>query len=200
MRYPPEETAAKHKRILNEASRLFRSRGFDGVGVAEIMKSADLTHGAFYAHFPSKDALVAEAGVAALGEIGRRVARAAATDSPREAFIARYLSEEHRDDPAKGCALAAFGSDMSRQPEAVRDAFTEEFRHLVDTVATGLDWPDDTDSRKSSLQLISALVGAMVLARAMTDRRLSGEILSAAQEQLGGGKPQRAKRAAKKAK
>lgn len=200
MRYPPEETAAKHKRILKEASRLFRERGFDGVGVAEIMKTADLTHGAFYAHFPSKDALVAEAGVAALGEIGRRVARAAEKDSPREAFIARYLSEEHRDDPANGCALAAFGSDMSRQPEAVRDTFTEEFGRLVDTVATGLDWPDDSDPRRSSLQLISTLVGAMVLARAITDRRLSREILSAVHEQLGGGKPQGARRPRKKAK
>lgn len=200
MRYPPEETAAKHKRILNEASRLFRERGFDGVGVAEIMKTADLTHGAFYAHFPSKDALVAEAGVAALGEIGRRVARAASADSPREAFIGRYLSEEHRDNPASGCALAAFGSDMARQPEAVRDAFTEEFGHLVDTVATGLNWPDGADPRKGSLQLISALVGAMVLARAMTDRRLSREILSAVHEQLRGGEPQGVRRPRKKAK
>jgi TetR/AcrR family transcriptional repressor of nem operon len=200
MRYPPEETAVKHERILNEASRLFRERGFDGVGVAEIMKTADLTHGAFYAHFPSQDALVAEAGVAALGEIGRRVARAAGTDSPREAFIGRYLSEEHRDRPGNGCALAAFGSDMTRQPVAVRDAFTEEFGRLVDTVAAGLDWPDDADPRKSALQLVSTLVGAMILSRAVTDRRLSREILSTAHEHLGGGKAQGAKRPGKKSK
>jgi TetR/AcrR family transcriptional regulator, transcriptional repressor for nem operon len=200
MRYPREETAAKHERILNEASRLFRERGFDGVGVAEIMKTADLTHGAFYAHFPSKDALVAEAGVAALGEIGRRLARAAESDSPRESFLGRYLSEEHRNDPGNGCALAAFGSDMARQPEAVREAFTEEFRRLVDTVGGGLDWPDDADSRKSALQLISTLVGAMILARAVTDRRLSRNILAAAREHLGGGKAQGAKRRGKKSK
>lgn len=200
MRYPPEETAAKHERILKEASRLFRERGFDGVGVAEIMKTAHLTHGAFYAHFPSKDALVAEAGVAALGEIKHRVALAAGIDSPRKFFIGRYLSEEHRDDPATGCALAAFGSDMARQPEAVRDAFTEEFGDLADTLATGLDWPEGADPRKASLQLMSTLVGAMVLARAMSDRRLSREILSAAHEQLGGGKAQGTKLPGKKAK
>jgi TetR/AcrR family transcriptional regulator, transcriptional repressor for nem operon len=200
MRYPAEETAAKHERILKEASRLFRERGFDGVGVAEIMQTADLTHGAFYAHFPSKDALVAEAGVAALGEIGRRVARAAETDSPLEAFVGRYLSEDHRDRPGNGCALAAFGSDMVRQPEAVREAFTEEFGRLVDTVASGLDWPDDADPRKSALQLISTLVGTMILSRAVTDRQLSREILSAAHEHLGGSKVQGAKPRGKKSK
>jgi TetR/AcrR family transcriptional regulator, transcriptional repressor for nem operon len=200
MRYPPEETAAKHERILNEASRLFRERGFDGVGVAEIMKTADLTHGAFYAHFPSKDALVAEAGVAALGEIERRVARAAETDSPLEAFVGRYLSEDHRDRPGNGCALAAFGSDMVRQPEAVREAFTEEFERLVDTLANGLDWPDDADPRKSALQLISTLVGTMILSRAVTNRQLSREILSAAHEQLRGGESQRGGRTRKKEK
>jgi TetR/AcrR family transcriptional repressor of nem operon len=200
MRYPPEETAAKHERILKEASRLFRERGFDGVGVAEIMKTAELTHGAFYAHFASKDALVAEAGVAALGEIKRLVALAGETEFPREFFIGRYLSEEHRDDPASGCALAAFGSDMARQPETVRDAFTKEFGHWVDTLAAGLDWPEGADPRKASLQLISTLVGAMVLARAMSDRRLSREILSAAHEQLRDGKARGAKRPGKKAK
>jgi TetR/AcrR family transcriptional repressor of nem operon len=200
MRYPPEETAAKHERILNEASRLFRERGFDGVGVAEIMKTADLTHGAFYAHFPSKDALVAEAGVAALGEIERRVARAAETDSPLEAFVGRYLSEDHRDRPGNGCALAAFGSDMVRQPEAVREAFTEEFERLVDTLANGLDWPDDADPRKSALQLISTLVGTMILSRAVTNRQLSREILSAAHEQLRGGESRRGGRTRKKEK
>lgn len=200
MRYPPEETAAKHERILNEASRLFRERGFDGVGVAEIMKTADLTHGAFYAHFPSKDALVAEAGVAALGEIERRVARAAEADSPRESFLGRYLSEDHRNDPGHGCALAAFGSDMARQPEAARNAFTAEFRRLIDTVGGGLDWPQDADHRKSALQLISTLVGAMILSRAVTDRPLAREILSAANEQLGGAKGKGAKRPRKKSK
>ena len=200
MRYPPEETAAKHERILHEASRLFRERGFDGVGVAEIMQSADLTHGAFYAHFPSKDVLIAEAGVAALGEIGRRVARAADADSPRERFLERYLSEEHRNDPGNGCALAAFGSDMGRQPEGVRDAFTAGFRRLIDTVGGGLDWPDGADPRKSALQLISTLVGAMILSRAVIDGRLSREILSAANEQCSGPKAKGAKGSSKKTK
>lgn len=200
MRYPPEETAAKHERILAEASRLFRERGFDGVGVAEIMKTADLTHGAFYAHFPSKEALVSEASIAALGEVGRRVARAVQTGSPREAFLKRYLSEEHRNDPGNGCALAAFGSDIARQPDAVRDAFTAEFQRVVDTIATGLDWPEGADPRKASLQLMSTLVGAMILSRAVTDRGLTREILSAAHEQLAAGKGQSGKRPAKKAK
>lgn len=199
MRYPPEETAAKHERILKEASRLFRERGFEGVGVAEIMKTSDLTHGAFYAHFPSKEALVAEAGVAALSEIERRVARAAQSGSPRESFLRRYLSDEHRDNPGGGCALAAFGSDMGRQPEGVRTAFTEEFQRLIATVGHGLDWPEGADTRKSALQLISTLVGTMVLSRAVTDRALSREILSAANDLLRG-QPKHLRRARKKSK
>ncbi|HEV8645778.1 MAG TPA: helix-turn-helix domain-containing protein [Burkholderiales bacterium] len=180
MRYPAVETAAKHERILREASRLFRERGFDGVGVAEIMKAADLTHGAFYAHFPSKEALIAEAGAAAIADTTRHLTVAVQTEDPRQTFIERYLSEEHRDSPGYGCALAAFGGEMSRQTESVRSAFTDQFERMVDTLAAGLDWPAGEDARRATLHLMGTLVGAMVLSRAVNDDRLARDILAAA--------------------
>src|SRR5215831_12863322 len=100
MRYPASQTAKKHERILKEAARLFRERGFDGAGVVEIMKAAGLTHGAFYAHFPSKEALQAEAVECALGQSDCLIdALTAETSDPKRAFLDSYLSAAHRDHP-----------------------------------------------------------------------------------------------------
>src|SRR5579864_8406171 len=100
MRYPASQTAERHEKILQEAARLFRERGFDGAGVAEIMTAAGLTHGAFYAHFPSKEALEAEAVECAFAQSGRRVyALTAEARDKKQAFLDEYLSAAHRDDP-----------------------------------------------------------------------------------------------------
>src|SRR5271156_369526 len=115
MRYPASETAEKHKRILTEAARLFRERGFDGAGVADIMQAAGLTHGAFYAHFPSKDALEAEAVEQAFAQSDRKIYKLTANaDDPKSAFLDSYLSVAHRDHPGSGCAIATLGPEVAR--------------------------------------------------------------------------------------
>jgi TetR/AcrR family transcriptional regulator, transcriptional repressor for nem operon len=110
MRYSASQTTKKHEKILKEAARLFRERGFDGAGVAEIMKAAGLTHGAFYAHFASKEALEAEAVERAFVQSDNRIyALTANTRDPKRVFLDNYLSAAHLDHPGSGCVIAALG-------------------------------------------------------------------------------------------
>ena len=119
MRYPASQTAKKHERILKEAARLFRARGFDGAGVAEIMKAAGLTHGAFYAHFASKEALEAEAVERAFAQSDTRIyALTTNTRDPKRAFLDSYLSAGHRDHPGSGCVIGALGPEIARDSSA----------------------------------------------------------------------------------
>ena len=114
MRYPAKETAAKHDRIIREASRLFRERGFENVSVGEVMKAAGLTHGAFYAHFGSKQELQ-KAAVACGQELSANRARAyGTTKKGRQEYAVRYISPRHRDNPGDGCTMAALASEVAR--------------------------------------------------------------------------------------
>src|SRR5580692_7391099 len=125
MRYPVEETAAKHERIVKEASRLFRERGFENVTVGEVMKAAGLTHGAFYAHFDSKQELQ-EAAVAYGQELSAGRARSyGATKKGRQAYADRYLSPRHRDNPSDGCTMAALGQEVARSTPELKAAFEQ---------------------------------------------------------------------------
>jgi TetR/AcrR family transcriptional repressor of nem operon len=131
MRYPAEETAEKHERILDAASRLVRERGFDGIGVAELMKEAGLTHGAFYAHFESKEAMAAAALDRALADM-LKLADFAISEGgdPLAAFANAYLTTKHRDNPGHGCAMATLGADVGRRGERVRRTFTTRVASL----------------------------------------------------------------------
>ena len=112
MRSPASQTTKKHEKILKEAARLFRERGFDGAGVAEIMKAAGLTHGAFYAHFASKEALEAEAVERVFAQSDNRIyALSANARDPKRVFLDNYLSAAHRDHPGSGCVIAALGPE-----------------------------------------------------------------------------------------
>jgi TetR/AcrR family transcriptional repressor of nem operon len=184
MRYPANETAEKHEQILNEAARLFRERGFAGAGVAEIMKAAGLTHGAFYAHFPSKGELAAEAVARAFAQSEDRI-YASATDAtdPRRAFLDSYLSSAHRNHPGQGCAIAALGPEIARDP-AVRGPFTKEVKRMIARMAERFGWRNEEGSRRDAIHLLSATVGALILARAVDDPVLSDEILSSVHESL----------------
>lgn len=179
MRYPADETAAKHERILEEASRLFRERGFAGAGVAEVMKAAGLTHGAFYAHFASKEALAAEVAANAVAESRRLMASSAQGDTPQATYLRSYLSRTHRGEPGTGCAMAAFGSDMARQPESVRDAYTAELSRFFDEMGPVLAarYTEPAARRAEAIRLLSTLVGALTLARGVNDDDLAQEIL-----------------------
>ena len=134
MRYPAEETAEKHQRILTAAARLFREQGFDGVTVGQIMQATGLTHGPFYNHFASKEALMAESTLH--GSEHSRVALDAASASPEamRQYVRDYVSTAHRDAPGDGCLLAALAGDVRKQP-AVRPAFTFHLKTIIGKLA-----------------------------------------------------------------
>jgi len=184
MRYPARETAEKHEQILNAAARLFRERGFAGAGVAEIMKAAGLTHGAFYAHFPSKGELAAEAVARTFTQSEDRIYASAgdATD-PKRAFLDSYLSSAHRNRPGEGCAIAALGPEIARDP-AVRGPFTKEVKRMIARMAERFGCRNEEESRRDAIHLLSAAVGALILARAVDDPALSDEILSSVHESV----------------
>jgi TetR/AcrR family transcriptional regulator, transcriptional repressor for nem operon len=184
MRYPASETAEKHANILKEAARLFRECGFEGAGVAEIMEAAGLTHGAFYAHFPSKGALEAEAVEHAFAQSDRRIyALTAQVSDKKQAFLDNYLGAAHRDHPGSGCAIAALGPEIARD-SAARKPFTVCVKHIIEEMAGRFRWKRKSAARRNAIHLLSAAVGALVLARAVDDPRLSDEILESVRDSL----------------
>lgn len=181
MKASREQAAASRERILGVASRRFRERGFDGVGVAELMHDAGLTHGGFYGHFGSKDQLMAEACAHALSVSVQRWQRLAASGAgtPVARLARSYLSARHRDDPGTGCVLATLGADVARRPAAMRHAITGGLRSLVDILANVVAGRTKAARRRKALALYASMIGAMVLARAVDDDALSKEILDA---------------------
>ncbi|MCW2249008.1 TetR/AcrR family transcriptional repressor of nem operon [Azospirillum fermentarium] len=191
MKVSKEKAAENRAAIVTAAGRLFRERGFDKVGVAEITKAAGLTHGGFYGHFASKDALAAEACEAAFAEsLDRLPADEASAEGALAAFLTRYLSERHRDHPEAGCPMAAFAGEMARLDPAVQDRFGAGVERFFAAVAARLPadgGAGDAGRRARAIAIVSALVGGMALARATarTGPELSLEILDALRTQLG---------------
>ncbi|MFG2147193.1 TetR/AcrR family transcriptional regulator [Streptomyces sp. NPDC048696] len=181
------EAQQHRQQVIDHTSRLIREKGADQVSVPQAMAAAGLTHGGFYRHFSSKDDLVVQALQAAFAERREamdRLAEAAPSDrSGRAEFLARYLSDLHRDNPGGGCAAAALAADATRaEPGApIRTAFTQGLRDLVDGFQ---QLGGDTDDRGTVLVELSTLVGAILLARASDDPDLSHEILTAARRHL----------------
>jgi TetR/AcrR family transcriptional repressor of nem operon len=186
MRVSREKAAEHRDRIIDAAGALFRTKGFGGIGVADIMKAADLTHGGFYGHFASKDDLVAQASRRAMARAAVNWAKvvADATEEPYAALLTHYLSPRHRDDPGKGCAFAALSGDAARGSKTVRRAFAEGLQPLLDILAEAIPGRSKAVRRRKALTAMAALVGALTLARAVDDAALSGEILEAAQREL----------------
>ncbi|MHC2301835.1 TetR/AcrR family transcriptional regulator [Rhizobium mongolense] len=165
------QMAENRHRILEIASRLFREKGFEAVGVAEVMKAAGLTHGSFYGHFSSKDDLIVQALTQALGE------RNGATLA-LGAYMEEYLSPRHRDNRAGGCPISGLAADTLRQTPEARAAITEGVRAQIDWMSEKVEGPEDADRRRRAIASWSAMVGATILARAMVDPILSKEILT----------------------
>ena len=181
MRVSREQAARNRDRILDAAAQLFRERGFDGIGVADLMKEAGLTHGGFYGHFSSKEDLIAEASARALTRslaLWSKLAERASRD-PLSAIAGVYLTSRHRDNPGAGCLLAALGPDVSRQGTAVRRAVTDYVRSGCDLLAKLVPRKSKAARRQKAITIYATLVGAMVMARAVNDRALSQEILDA---------------------
>jgi len=175
------QEAENHERILDVATRLFRERGIDGIGVAELMKAAGLTHGGFYGHFKSKEDLVAQACARAVLRMRQNWTNVIdqATGDPLEALAATYLTPKHRDATGRGCPMAAIGSEIARQGPQVRRAFTDELRPFLDYLSRMVHGNSNSLRRQKALATYAGLVGALIVSRAVDDPALSNEILSA---------------------
>jgi len=171
--------AENHTRILEIAAAMFRELGIDGVGVIDLMKAAGLTHGGFYRHFDSREALVAEGVECALADGGQRVANVLSDNrkAPFAAIVDAYLAVAHRDSLAAGCAVAALASDVARSNERARTAYTRQVRAYLELIGGTLAGTNRKAAKRQAVFTLSALVGAVLLARAINDERLSLEIL-----------------------
>jgi TetR/AcrR family transcriptional regulator, transcriptional repressor for nem operon len=186
-RTAPSRKEASHERIVDAASRAIRRSGYGGTAVADIMKDAGLTHGGFYAHFASREAMLAEAADRAGAESVAALTRVVAAAPPREALQAllrAYLSKAHVEGAETGCPLAALGSEMPRQAPEVRRAATRRIKEMIDLV--GRQSPDwgQPGAHEHALVTVATMVGALLLARAVDDRRLSDALRDAALKNL----------------
>jgi len=174
MRYPADETAEKHERIVKEASRLFREQGFQKVSVGEVMKAAGLTHGAFYAHFGSKEELQA-AAVAYGQKVSLERVQRNKDMRNKGSYADRYLSPRHRDNPGNGCTMAALGQEVARSTPELKVAFEQGLEEILSAQA---------GDRKAAIFQAAAMLGCIVLARAVQDPRLSDEILQSVRDEI----------------
>jgi TetR/AcrR family transcriptional repressor of nem operon len=180
-----KEKAASHERIVAIAAARIRQDGIDGLGVADVMREAGLTHGGFYRHFESREDLVTEALALALKEGSERTRSAAATLGSRalRVIINAYLSQEHLDTPAKGCAVAALAEDISRANSAARELYARQVDDYVDLLK-GLEPISDSPDSRLAVLTLSTLVGALSIARAIGDESQSREFLQEAANAL----------------
>lgn len=179
MRVTKEQARASRQRIVEKAAELFRVRGFEGIGVADLMKASGMTHGGFYRHFASKDDLVREASAAAYEQLERDT-----EGKTIEALLTRYISPDHRDDLASGCPTSALGGDAMRQAEPVKEVFAKGVDTWLGMIGAALEAEEHLDPeerRTLSIEVATRAVGAVILSRAAaSDRVLSEEILSTA--------------------
>jgi TetR/AcrR family transcriptional regulator, transcriptional repressor for nem operon len=186
MGYSKAQKARTHKRIVTIASKRFREKGLAGFGIAELMKEAGLTVGGFYKHFDSRDDLVAEAISSAFGDWQRR-AEAAKSGGPPVSFakmIDDYLSDAHRKNPGTGCAFSALAPEIARSDKRTRAVTSQQVQNDLESIIELRPGKDKRAARSRAILTFSALVGAMALARAVSDEALSREILKTVAELL----------------
>ena len=174
---------ATHERIVDAAACAIRRSGYDGTSVADIMQQAGLTHGGFYAHFASREAMLAEAADRAGAEAAAATARVAAGASPElalQTMVTAYLSQEHVKNVERGCPVAALGSEMPRQASEVRRASTRRIKEMIDVVARHLPNWGQAEAHERALVIVSTMVGTLLIARAVDDPKLSDDLLESA--------------------
>lgn len=182
MRVSRAQAEANRETVINVASRLFRERGFDGIGLKDLMKGAGLTQGGFYKQFESKDDLAALASRRAMESATRRWSSAAASRSdPLQAVVDFYLSADHRGETGDGCPLVALGSDAARQSVDVRKPFQDGIKAHLQVIEELLpaSGTDDAAPRKA-MAMLALMVGAVTLSRIVTDETLADRLLEAA--------------------
>lgn len=179
MRVSREQAAKNREHVVETAARLFRERGYDGIGVADLMKEAGLTHGGFYGNFASKEQLMAEACRRAFGGSVAHWDSIIAAEGPAAlaTITGRYLSRRHVEHPGQGCAVAALGADAARLSAPVRAAMTAGVKAQIDTLASLQD-----GDREAAMARYAAMIGAVVLARAVDDSALADDILASVRQ------------------
>jgi TetR/AcrR family transcriptional regulator, transcriptional repressor for nem operon len=201
MRYSKEHKQETHARIVKKASVRLREKGAHGIGVADLMKEAGLTHGGFYAHFDSREALVIEAFNYAMDramERWRKVAEQIPPEKRLETIVDFYLTALHRDDPGHGCSVPALGAEIARENAKTRRAFATRVEEMIDMMADQiLDVPRKS-ARRQAMATIATMMGTMVMSRITGTGEISDEILAAGREAVLG-RAAAAKPAAKKA-
>ena len=178
MRYGEDQKQATRQRIVEAAGRRFKQDGIDGAGVAAVMSDAGLTNGAFYGHFSSKEDLVANVLADQLRAKRHSFDAQPSDRAGLEAFVRSYLSPQHRDQCADGCPSAALLDEIARRPAATRQVFSDELMGVIDDIASRLDPTDVEVARTDALTLFGLMVGTLQLARALTDRDLSDQLLA----------------------
>jgi len=186
MRVSRIQAAENRQTVINVASRLFRERGFDGIGLKDLMEGAGLTQGAFYKQFESKEDLAAQASRRALESASQRWSAAIAEnpDDPLGAVIAFYLSAGHREEKLDGCPVVALGSDAARQGAGVKAAFEEGIKAYLEVLGPLLPETDGEDSNRKAMVVLSTMIGALTLSRAVNDPDLAQALLDAAVEHV----------------
>lgn len=186
-RFVQSRKEASHERILQAATRAIRRSGYAGTGVADIMREAGLTHGGFYAHFASREAMLAEAadlaGAESVGTLEKFVSAVPPQDAYRT-LLKTYLSRAHVERVELGCPVAALGSEMPRQAPEVRQAATRRIKDMIDLVARCAPDSSTPEGQRKTLATTAAMIGALILARAVDDRQLGDDVLAATLEQL----------------
>jgi len=186
MRVSRTRAAENRQTVINVASRLFRERGFDGIGLKDLMKGAGLTQGAFYKQFASKEDLAVEASRRALESASGRWSDAAAAhpDDPLGAVIAFYLSGDHCEEKMDGCPIVALGSDAARQGPEVKAEFEAGIKAHLDVLDRFLAGTGDEASRSKAMAILATMVGAVTLSRVINDPSLAEAVLDAAAKQV----------------
>src|SRR6478672_4774884 len=198
MRYSREHKLETHARIVKKASVRLREKGAHGIGVADLMKEAGLTHGGFYAHFDSREALVIEAFAYAMDrgtERWRKIAEQTPPDKRLAAIVESYLTPVHRDDPGHGCAIPTLAAEIARENPRTRKAFAAKVEQMIDALAAQIPDLPRKAARKQAMATLATMMGTMVLARVAGSGEFSEEILGAGREAVLG---RAAKRAAGK--
>jgi len=185
MRYSKEHKQETHARIVKKASVRLREKGAHGIGVADLMKEAGLTHGGFYAHFDSREALVVEAFGYAMDRSTERWRKVAEQTPPEKRFatiVESYLTSVHRDDPGHGCAVPALGAEIARESPKTRKAFGVKLEQMIDMIADQIMDVPRKSARKQAIAALATMMGTVVLSRIAGSGEFSDEVLTAGRD------------------
>lgn len=193
MRVSREKALENREQVVEVAARLLREHGFDGIGVADIMKAAGLTHGGFYRNFTSKDDLAVKASERAIADTIALLQEGLAQQpqDPLRELIERYVSSAHRDDPGSGCILPALAADAARRDDpALRSVFTEAIQYYLDQIAALTSATQAGTGGRHPAAILSEMVGAVILSRVIADAPLADSLIAAVVTDIAGPRPE----------